>query len=126
MGEIEDLVKELVWNYRRMYLPGVEGEGTSESEYATMQRESEQAWSSLHAGFSHQSGFNKDMLINDVSETGLSIVNSQLVQWAHELDWPDSGESGKWVSTAHTADECCEKTSVFMEDRFWPFTKIIR
>lgn len=126
IGEIEDLIKELVWNYRQMYLPHTEGDSISENEYATMQRESEQAWSSLEAGFSHQPSFNKAMLINDLSEAGLSIANSQLIQWAYELDWPDSGEYGKWTSTADTADECCEKTSVFMEDRFWPFTKIIR
>ncbi|KFZ06243.1 hypothetical protein V501_07587 [Pseudogymnoascus sp. VKM F-4519 (FW-2642)] len=126
IGEIEDLIKELVWNYRQMYLPHTEGDSVSENEYATMQRESEQAWSSLEAGFSHQPSFNKAMLINDISEAGLSIANSQLVQWAYELNWPDSGENGKWTSTADTADECCEKTSVFMEDRFWPFTKIIR
>lgn len=126
MSEIEDLIKELVWNYRQMYLPHTEGDNISENEYVIMQRESEQAWSSLEAGFSHQSGFSKDILINEMSEAGLAIANSQLVQWAHELDWPDNGENGKWTSTADTADECCEKTSVFMQDRFWPFTKIIR
>ncbi|OBT81787.1 hypothetical protein VE02_09856 [Pseudogymnoascus sp. 03VT05] len=126
IDEIEDLIKELVWNYRQMYLPHSEGDSISENEYPTMQRESEQAWSSLEAGFSHQPSFNKAMLIHDMSEAGLSIANSQLVQWAYELNWPDSGENGKWTSTAETADECCEKTSVFMEDRFWPFTKIIR
>ncbi|KFY06936.1 hypothetical protein V492_07602 [Pseudogymnoascus sp. VKM F-4246] len=126
MDEIEDLIKELVWNYRQMYLPSTEGDSTSENEYATMQRKSEQAWSSLEAGFSHQPSFNKAMLINDMSEAGLSVTNSQLLQWACDLDWPDSGENGKWTSTADTADECCEKTSVFMQDRFWPFTKIIR
>lgn len=109
-----------------MYLPHTEGDSISENEYATMQRKSEQAWSSLEAGFSHQPGFNKAMLISDLSETGLSTANSQLVQWARELNWPESGESGKWTSTADTADECCQKTSVFMQDRFWPFTKIIR
>ncbi|KFY44996.1 hypothetical protein V494_01204 [Pseudogymnoascus sp. VKM F-4513 (FW-928)] len=126
MDEIEDLIKELVWNYRQMYLPSTEGDSISENEYATMQRKSEQAWSSLEAGFSHQPSFNKAMLINDMSEAGLSVTNSQLLQWACDLDWPDSGENGKWTSTADTADECCEKTSVFMQDRFWPFTKIIR
>ncbi|RDL37034.1 Uncharacterized protein BP5553_04467 [Venustampulla echinocandica] len=126
MSEIEDLIKELIWNYRRIYLPHSEGENVTENEYTMMQRVSEQAWSSLEAGFSHQREFSKDLLINDMSEAGLAIANNQLVQWAHELNWPDSGESGKWTSTADTADECCEKTSVFMQDRFWPFTKIIR
>lgn len=111
-----------------MYLPHTEDEDdeVSENEYAIVQRRSEQSWFSLEAGFNHQSGFSKDMLINDMSEAGLYIANSQLVQWAHELNWPEGGENGKWTSTADTADECCNKTSVFMQDKFWPFTKIIR
>ncbi|KFY95308.1 hypothetical protein V500_02839 [Pseudogymnoascus sp. VKM F-4518 (FW-2643)] len=126
ISEIEDLIKELLWNYRQMYLPHTEDDEVSENEYAIVQRRSEQAWFSLEAGFNHQSGFSKDMLINDMSEAGLYIANSQLVQWAHELNWPEGGENGKWTSTADTADECCNKTSVFMQDKFWPFTKIIR
>lgn len=92
---------------------------------ARVQRESEQAWSALEAGLKHQKGFNKDLL-SDIAEGGLEKATDLLIQWAHELEWPDDGDSGTWKATADTADECCEKTSIFMEDRFWPFTKIIR
>lgn len=94
-------------------------------EYARYQRESEQAWSALEAGFNHQRGFNKNLL-SDMAEGGLERATSQLIQWAHELEWPDGGNSGVWKATADTAEECCEMTSIFMQDRFWPFTKIIR
>jgi hypothetical protein len=125
-SEIEDLIKELVWNYRQMYLPHMENDKITENEYIKMQRESEQAWSSLEAGFSHQTGFSKELLINDMSEDGLGRATNELIQWALDLDWPNGENSGKWMSTATNAEECCEKTSVFMQDRFWPFTKIIR
>lgn len=124
-SEIEDLIKELLWNYRQIFLPEVEEDKVDAKDYSRYQRESEQAWSALEAGFRHQTGFNKQLLC-DMTEGGLAKATGQLIQWAHELEWPDGGNSGTWKATAATADECCEKTSVFMQDRFWPFTKIIR
>ncbi|KAH6678502.1 hypothetical protein B0J14DRAFT_582898 [Halenospora varia] len=123
--EIEDLIKELLWNYRQMFLPEVEEDKVDAKEYARLQRESEQAWSALEAGFKHQRSFNKQLL-SDMAEGGLAKATDQLIQWAHELEWPDGGNSGMWKGTANTAEECCEMTSEFMQDKFWPFTKIIR
>jgi len=124
-SEIEGLIKELLWNYRQIFLPGVEEDRVDPKDYARYQRESEQAWSALEAGFKHQRGFNKKLL-SDISDDGLAKATDQLIKWAHELEWPDSDHPGLWKSTADTAEECCEMTSVFMQDRFWPFTKIIR
>ena len=124
--EREELLEELIWSFRRKYLPDAEDDDVIESEYAKMQRESAEAWSSLEAAFSHHEGFSKDWLTEDMTEEGLAIVTGQIIQWSHELNWPASADSGKWTSTADTADECYEKTSVFMQDQFWPFTKIIR
>ncbi|OBT59443.1 hypothetical protein VE04_00611 [Pseudogymnoascus sp. 24MN13] len=124
--EIEELLKELLWSFRRMYLPNAEDENIIQSEYDQMERESAEAWSSLEAAFSHHEEFSKDWLTKDMTEEGLAMVTDQVIQWSHELDWPAGADSGKWTSTADTADECYEKTGVFMEDRFWPFTKIIR
>jgi hypothetical protein len=124
-SEIEDLIKELLWNYRQILLPEIEEDKVDGKDYARYHRESEQAWSALEAGFKHQRGFNKHLL-SDMSDAGLAKATDQLIQWAHELEWPDGGDSGIWKSTAETAEECCEMTSIFMQDRFWPFTKIIR
>ncbi|KAH8812284.1 hypothetical protein F5884DRAFT_784973 [Xylogone sp. PMI_703] len=124
-SEIEDLIKELLWNYRQIFLPGIEEDKVDLKDYDRYQRESEAAWSALEAGFKHQSGFNRQ-LISDITEEGLLKATDQLVQWAHELEWPDSDDSGFWKATADTAEECCDMTSTFMQDRFWPFTKIIR
>ncbi|TVY75935.1 hypothetical protein LSUE1_G004583, partial [Lachnellula suecica] len=123
--EIENLIKELLWNYRQLYLPGVEEDSTDPKDYARFQRESEQAWSALEAGFQHQKGFNKQ-LIGDMTDGGLEKATEKLIRWARDLDWPDGEASGLWKATADDAEECCEMTSVFMQDRFWPFTKIIR
>lgn len=94
-------------------------------DYARYERESEQAWSTLEAGFKHQRGFNKP-LISDMTDEGLLKATELLVKWARQLDWPTGGTSGFLKATADDAEKCCEITSVFMQNRFWPFTKIIR
>lgn len=126
MNEIEALIKEVLWSYRRVHLLDAQDDDISENERDKLKRESDEAWSSLEAAFGHHKGFSRDWLTKDMTEEGLAIVTDQIMQWAQEIDWPAGADSGKWTSTADTADECCEKTSVFMQDQFWPFTKIIR
>lgn len=124
-SEIEDSIKELLWNYRKLYLPEIERDKIDARDYTRYERESEQAWSALEAAFQHESRFSRNLL-GDMSEGALDKITQQLVQWGRQLEWPDGGNHGRWISTAATADECCDKTSVFMNDKFWPFTKIIR
>ncbi|OBT85494.1 hypothetical protein VE02_07345 [Pseudogymnoascus sp. 03VT05] len=126
MSEIEDLIKEVLWSCRRIHLLDAQDDDISENERANLKRESNQAWSSLEAAFGHHEGFSKGWLTKDMTEEGLAIVTDQITQWAQEIDWPAGANSGKWTSAADTADECCEKISVSMQDQFWPFTKIIR
>ncbi|KAJ4027854.1 hypothetical protein NW752_000099 [Fusarium irregulare] len=124
-SEIRDLVKELLWSYRQLFLPSVESEETSEQDYNRFMRESEQAWSALSAAFKHKRQFTQSFA-QDMADGALERITDQLVQWAGEIEWPTGGGDGLWTSTAQTADECVEKTKLFMQDRFWPFTKIIR
>jgi len=125
---IENMIQELLWSYRQLFLPDVDSDNTSAADYAKYARESEQAWSALDAAFRHRREFNQAML-QDMSEGALEKVQDKLVEWTREITWPKGDEGapdGVWQSTAKTAEECCEKTSVFMQDRYWPFTKIIR
>lgn len=128
---IQDLLGELLWSYRQLYLPSVESSDMSEREYARLQRESEHAWSALHAAFGHQRRFNKELL-EDMSNGASDRIMACFARWSREIEWPSGGQGeghegdGVWTSTAETADECCKKTKVFMQDRLWPFTKIIR
>ncbi len=119
------MVKELLWSYRQLFLPGVASDHTPPADYSRYVRESEQAWSALEAAFQHRSQFGKEML-EDMSEGSFEHIQNQLVAWTNDIEWPDGSDSGLWKSTATTADECSEKTSLFMRDRYWPFTKIIR
>ncbi|KAH6656869.1 hypothetical protein BKA67DRAFT_553428 [Truncatella angustata] len=119
------MLKELLWSYRQLFLPGVDSADTSEPEYARYMREAEQAYSALEAAFKHRREFRKEML-QDMSEGVSEIILKRLIEWTHDIAWPSSGDAGFWKSTATTADECCEKTSMFMQDRHWPFTKIVR
>lgn len=125
--EIDNLVKELVWNYRRLYLPGLENETMSAEDYKHYQKESERAWSSLEPAFKHRQEFNETFLRN-MSEGALEEIIDRLKEWAKDLDWLDGEKPNSCVqtSTAATAAECCDITAAFMQDRLWPFTKIIR
>lgn len=128
-NEIQDLIKELVWNYRKLYLPGVDREEVSAVDYKKYDRESELAWATLEAAFKHRHEFKPEFL-RDMAEGASDRIVDQLIQWTKDIEWPNggdgSGTSGVWNSTAQTADECCAKTAAFMKDRLWPFTKIIR
>lgn len=119
------MIQELLWSYRQLYLPGVESDETSEQDYNRYMRESEQAWSALHAAFKHKRQFTKKFA-QDMSNGALERITGQLIEWAQEIEWPAGGVDGFWTSTAQTADECVEHTKLFMQDKFWPFTKIIR
>ena len=113
-----------MWSYRQLYLPNVEENATAE-EYKKYRNESERAWASLEAMFTHRKEFNKEFLTDD-TEDAQEKITQRLLEWVEDLQWPDGGQDGVWKSTAQTAKECCEKTSIFMQDRFWPLTKIVR
>ncbi|KAM0295276.1 hypothetical protein ACHAPM_010801 [Fusarium culmorum] len=123
--EIRELIKELLWSYRQLFLPGVESNETSEQDYNRYMRQSEQAWSALHAAFKHKKQFTQSFA-QDMSDGALERITDQLIEWTREIEWPTGGVDGFWTSTAHTSEECVEKTKFFMQDKFWPFTKIIR
>lgn len=113
-----------MWSYRQLYLPNVEQEASDE-DYKRYQAESERAWSALEAAFRHRREFRKEFL-RDQSAGAADRIIVQILDWTKDLDWPAGGNNGVWKSTAETAEECCEKTAVFMRDKLWPFTKIIR
>lgn len=123
-AEIEEIVKELLWDYRQLYLPGVEQE-LSVDEYKKCCEQSELAWSTLGAAFGDRREFRKELL-RDNSDEAKEKALALLLQWTQELDWPEGGSDGMWRSTAQDAEECCEKTGRFMENRLWPFTKVVR
>ncbi|EFQ96945.1 hypothetical protein MGYG_08870 [Nannizzia gypsea CBS 118893] len=124
--EIDKLIGELIWNYRQPFLPMAQGNGLTDAEYVQCQRESDQAWSALEAAFKHQSQF-KEEFLSDMSDGALERVTERLTLWARDIPWPEGDDgTGKWSSSAQSVEECYEKTKAFMEDRLWPFTKIIR
>lgn len=131
-ADLEELVKELAWSYRQLYLPDTQNaELTTDRQYAKYQRESDEACSALQSAFQHHGGFSAAFL-RDASDGALDRINQQLFQWAREIKWPTGGNArtlqGSTLATltASSAEECCKKTRVFMEDGLWPFTKVIR
>ncbi|KAM4054595.1 dynamin family protein [Hirsutella rhossiliensis] len=123
--EIEDALSELLYSYRQLHMPGVTSDETSREEYREYEQESAQAWSALEAAFKHHHGFSQHFL-KDTTEGAFGRVKDQLIRWSYDIDWPAGGETGVWKGTAGTSHECLEQTDVFMGDKYWPFTKVIR
>ena len=121
--KINELVRELVWGYRQIYLPDIEERATTE-EYKRYEAESDRAWSALEAAFGDK--LRLRAILQDDTEGALERITDQLIQWSTDLNWPQGGNDGIWIGAAETAEECCDKTAVFMCDKFWPFTKVIR
>ncbi len=130
--EIQEHVRELLWSYRRLYLPEVTSENTNEADYRKFERESEQAWFALDAAFKHKGSSEfRPELIRDMSDGAEERISSKLSAWAASIQWPQSGSGGGgadgfWTEAADSSRECVELTKRFMHDRYWPFTKIIR
>ena len=120
--QIKENIKELVWSYERFYHPEVEEASTE--DYKKYERESEVARFSITSAF----GDHEDLeaLLDDHSDGSEKRTVAQLTQWAEGFEWPQGGSGCIWRSTAETDEECCEKTDQFMNDRLWPFTKVIR
>lgn len=124
------MVQELLWSYRQLFLPGVESDTTTEADYARYVRESELAWSALEAAFKHRPEFKQEML-QDMSDGALERLQESIVNWTKDMEWPSGSGVGEktpgfWTETAQSAEECSAKTELFAQDRYWPFTKIIR
>lgn len=123
-SERRTLITELLWSYRQVHLPMMET--VSAEEYAKAGRESAEAWSALEAAFGNRQQFNEQLLQTSNDDDARSI-EAMIHGWSDEISWlGDGGAGGALVEEAETAEECCAKTAMFMEDRHWPFTKIIR
>ncbi|KAK6604057.1 hypothetical protein H4I95_05960 [Botrytis cinerea] len=125
--ERQEMVEELLWSYRQLFLPDSDNEGNKldSDEQQRIERESAVAWSALEAVFSQQEEFSIDFM-NDKSKGAFERIKNQLLKWMQKIEFPADDESGLWTACAHDSDECQELTSVFMADKLWPFTKIIR
>ncbi|KAF7894037.1 hypothetical protein EAF00_007551 [Botryotinia globosa] len=124
--ERQEMVEELLWSYRQLLLPDSDNEGNTldSDEQERVERESAVAWSALEVLFSQQEEFDINF-VSDNSKGAFERIKSQLLEWMEKIEFPADDESGLWTASAHTSDECQELTSVFMEDKLWPFTKII-
>lgn len=122
---IEEMITELLWSYRSLYHPDFESPTTSAEEYERVQRESSEAWSALEAAFGHQSEL-KEHRFRDQSPGSSERLQRQLIAWSQDIQWPSGSSGGRYTDAVQTAQDCCRSTAIFMSDRYWPFTKVIR
>ena len=140
MTEIAKLLHELVWDYRKFYTDAVQALDASDNdewkEFKQHQDDSKRAWSTLEAAFGHQAQFSEHLVRGDLGhgrptsditvQAEMQRITAQLEDWAREIEWPGGAESGSWTTTADDVTEYDEKTRQFMDDKMWPFTKMIR
>jgi hypothetical protein len=122
---MKEHLRELLWSYRRIYLPEIDANHLSDMDFKKYESESDIAWSTLHTAFRHESELTP-AFAQDMSDGADVRILNKLVEWAGRVKWPQGSVAGYWTTTALTVKECAKKTRPFMEDRFWPFTKIIR
>ena len=127
--EIHETIRELLWSYRKLYMLGYEedeGNEVANKVYRQCEAESEIAQSSLTSAFGDQAKRELERLKNNQTDSIYDGILAKFLDLADEIQWPAGGDNGTWRSEAEDADECNDKTSEFMLDKLWPFTKLIR
>ncbi|ERT01391.1 hypothetical protein HMPREF1624_02637 [Sporothrix schenckii ATCC 58251] len=122
---IKEHLQELLWNYRRIYRPDINPEALGDDEYKRLEATSNTAWSTLQTAFRHERDFSSSFALNMEDGSDERILE-QLITWAGRIEWPRGSDEGFWTTTALSVDECSVATRPFMEDKFWPFTNLIR
>lgn len=118
---MEDHVNELLWTFRRALLPAIERDSLTAADLERIR----EAWSTLETAFRSEDGFSRRFL-SDKSEGAFEKIAGQLIKWTKTIRWPTGASAGKWVAYAETAEGLYRKTRPLMQDRVWPFTKIMR
>ena len=119
-SESDKMLKELVWSYRRLYLPDVGGK--SAEDFNQISKEHKIAWSSLNAAFGHHQELKS---LCDRQGQDEALVET-LQQWKNELIWPFDHKEGKWSDLMDKPEACAKMTEKLMQNQFWPFVKVIR
>ncbi|KEF59256.1 uncharacterized protein A1O9_04100 [Exophiala aquamarina CBS 119918] len=128
-AETEELLADMVGNFRKVQLLP-KAQGTEEREALPRDKQhsenqSEEAWSALEAAFGHHEAFGRSFLL-DQSERAHDRIVSQLNQWTKLLHWPEEAKDGRYSVMADSEENCTAKIHHFMQNEFWPFTKIMR
>ncbi|KAJ6002789.1 hypothetical protein N7451_005336 [Penicillium sp. IBT 35674x] len=116
---LEDHINELLWSFRRQFLDAKDSLSTDDM------KECREAGSALQSAFGGERGYNRQFM-TDKSEGAFERILDQLIKWTKNIPWPTGASDGKWVTNAETVEEFHKKTSLFMQDRIWPFTRIMR
>jgi hypothetical protein len=123
--EIDDLLRELIWSYRQFYLCDLDERGVTLDEQKRLEEQSKLAWDTLQGAFGSNENLTEEYL-QDQSDGAEKRIETQLICWREELQWPFDSTERKWLGTAETVDEYNEKTRDFLSGNLWPFIKVIR
>jgi Dynamin family len=121
--EINEHLGELLQDYRRPALAGLEELTPTEHEAA--ENRSETARNIFEAAFSSMDSFDLKSLDYTGEEEHTKAL-SLLHSWAASLRWPPNLQDGKWQGVANTTSQCANLVNNFVDQGLWPFLKEMR
>lgn len=128
-SKVRKVLKQLVWDYRQLYLLIME-EDEGGDDYNACKRASEFALSTLETAFKHHEEFSASAMQRICNEEDEDKFVLQLMTWYKELEWPrrdnDDEATDIAIRRAATIADCNDITGKYMEDKIWPFIKVIR
>jgi len=123
--EIEGLLRQSVTDYRRYHLLGQNGsERSSSDEEEHLQVKAKLAWDTLVAAFGHHEGCTEILFKN----AGIpnEELTSMVLGWQNEIIWPAGFHTSATLRTADNVSDCVARIGEFLEERLWPFIKVVR
>jgi hypothetical protein len=123
--EIDELLRELLWNYRQYYVCDLNAQDVTADEKKEFEEQSKLAYGTLQAVFGSNKILTKEYL-QDSSDGAEGRIKAQLKTWTKRLKWPVDKQKGKWLGTTDNVEKLNEKPREFSSGNLWPFVKVIR
>jgi len=123
--EIEDLLRQSVIDYRRYHLVDqndIERPDSVEEEH--LQVKAKLSWDTLIAVFADRDGCTEVLFKNAAIPT--DEITRLVLGWKDEIAWPAGFDTSATLRTADNVSDCVARIEEFLEERLWPFIKVVR
>ena len=124
IDEIKGTIDELVVDFAQFYHPEMKEDNVSAKDFRASEHKSKVAEDTIKAAFDDHPTL--VALLEDRSDEWHARLREELTKWSEDFEWPESESASLWTATAITSEECREAVGGWMEDKLWPFIKVVR